>query len=462
MANTAKTIKSNNRGWGSYSAFLFAAIGSSIGLGNLWKFPYELGVHGGTFLVVYIACVLLVGLPLILSELMIGRIGKGNSVRSIGNIVSEYRYSGLWQVIAWLGIVTSFIIFSYYSVVASWILFYVMQSLAGAFADAPAEITRHSFGALLRNTDQMLLWHSVFVLLVVSVLAQPVRKGLERAVRLLMPLFVIFVIWLYLEVSSVGNIDAARSFMFHFDWNDITPELLVSALCQSLFSLSIGVGILILYGSYLSEHRPLLIGAGAIVIFDTLCAVLMAVFIFSFVFKFNLDPGAGAGLIFETLPLAFSQLSADYSWASSLFFLLLLITALVSGFALLEPSIAMLVEQTKLRRRVCAWLVGGVAWLLGLLSVYSLQGNSFSFYYFSKEYKHGYFDFFNILSTHLLLPLTALLIACFSAWVVPKVMAQEAISIRPKFTFRVWRFCSRYIAPFIISAVLLIVLVYPS
>lgn len=455
-------INNNNRSWGSYGAFLLAAIGSSIGLGNLWKFPYELGVHGGTFLVVYIVCVVLIGLPLIISELMIGRIGKGTSVRSIGNIVSKYRYSGLWQAIAWLGILTSFIIFSYYSVVASWILFYVMQSLAGAFADAPAEITRHSFGALLRNTDQMLIWHSVFVLLVVSVLSQSVRQGLERAVRLLMPLFLIFVIWLYIEVSQVGDLHAARDFMLRFSWSEVTPELVVSALCQSFFSLSIGIGILILYGSYLSEHRPLLIGAGCIVVFDTLSAVFMALFVFSIVFKFGLEPDVGAGLIFETLPLAFSQLSQDYTWASSLFFLLLLITALISGFALLEPAIAMIVDQTKLSRRISAWLVGGVAWCLGLLSVYSLQGDAFRFYYFSKEYQNGYFDFFNILSTHILLPLTALLITIFAAWVVPKAMAQMAISVRPKFTFRIWRFCSRYVAPFIIVSVLLAVLAFPS
>ena len=160
-----------NRSWGSYTAFLFAAVGSSIGLGNLWKFPYELGEHGGSFLFVYIASVLLVGFPLIVSELMIGRLGQANPLRGIGHIVSEFRYSILWKIIGWLGVITSFLVFSFYSVVASWILFYTMQSLSGAFIGAPAEIVRHSFGALLRNTDQMLLWHSVFVLMVVSVLS---------------------------------------------------------------------------------------------------------------------------------------------------------------------------------------------------------------------------------------------------------------------------------------------------
>lgn len=448
-----------SRGWGSYTAFLLASIGSSIGLGNLWKFPYELGTHGGTFLVVYVACVLLVAFPLMISELMIGRLGQASPLKSISNIVGEFRYSSLWKVIAWLGMLTSFLIFSYYSVVASWILFFTMRSLSGAFENAPAEIVQHSFSALLRNTDQMLLWHSVFVLMVVSVLSQPVRVGLERAVRLLMPLFAVFAVWLYLNVSSVGDLDAATRFMFRFSWSDITPELVIGALSQALFSLSIGVGILILYGSYLSEGRPLLIGAGAITVFDTIFAVAMAVFIFAVVFEYGLAPDLGPGLVFETLPLAFSQMSQANNWVSSLFFLLLLIAALTSGFALLEPAIAMLVARTRVSRRLAAWLIGSVAWGSGLLSVYSFQGGHSGFYYFDKEYKNGYFDFFNIVSTHVLLPLTALLITIFAAWVLPRAVSFEHANFRPRFAYRIWRFCSRFIAPLIIAVVLVLVLV---
>lgn len=433
-------------------------MGSSVGLGNLWKFPYELGTHGGTFLAVYIACVLLVAFPLMISELMIGRIGRASPIRSIGNIVAEFRYSSLWKAIGWLGMLTSFLIFSYYSVVASWILFYTMRSLGGAFTDSPAEIIQHSFGALLRDTDQMLVWHSVFVLMVVLVLSQPVRIGLERAVRFLMPLFAIFLVWLIANVGTVGDIEAATNFMFQFSWSEITPELLVSALSQALFSLSIGIGILILYGSYLSEDRPLLLGAGAITVFDTLFAIAMAVFIFSIVFRFDLEPSVGPGLMFETLPLAFSQMSQVNTWAASSFFVLLLIAALTSGFALLEPAIAMFVARTELSRRLAAWIMGSIAWGLGLLSIYSFQGEQFGFYYFGKEYQNGYFDFFNILSTHVLLPLTALLITFFAAWVLPRAVSLEKANFRPRFAYRIWRFCSRVVAPLIIGLVLLLVL----
>ncbi len=393
---------------------------------------------------------------------MIGRMGRGNSVSSIAVIVDKLRYSSLWQSIGWLGVLTSFLIFSFYSVVASWIMFYTMQSLSGAFADAPAEIVRHSFGALLRNSDQMLLWHSVFVLMVVSVLSQPVRVGLERAVRLLMPLFAVFVFWLYYHVAKVGDIDAASRFMFTFSWSDIDAALVIAAFTQALFSLSIGIGILILYGSYLSEDRPLLLGAGLLAVFDTLIALAMGVFIFAIVFQFDLQPDVGPSLIFETLPVAFSQMTQVNSWAASTFFILLLIAALTSGFALLEPAIAMLVDKTAWSRRLAAWVVGMVAWGLGLLSVFSFQGRQFGFFYFGKEYVNGYFDLFNILTTDLLLPLSALLITLFAAYVLPRKLTFEKGNLRPVIAYKLWRFCSRTVAPLIIGAVLILVLVLPA
>ena len=191
--NDLNTPASRLTRWTSHWAFLIAAIGSSIGLGNIWKFPYEMGVHGGgTFLVVYIPCLIFIAFPLMMAELMIGRRGHSNPVHSIIKISRQEKKTILWQVIGWLGIVTSFLIFSYYSVVASWILFYIMKSVSGSFVEVPAEIVQNSYGALLHNSDQMLIWHAVFVLMVVMVLARGVRRGLEQALRWLMPCFIAF------------------------------------------------------------------------------------------------------------------------------------------------------------------------------------------------------------------------------------------------------------------------------
>jgi len=464
VSSTKLQTKTRNRpAWGSFTAFLLAAIGSSIGLGNIWKFPYELGVHGGgTFLLVYIPCVLLVAFPLVMAELMIGRMGKANPVHAITRISEEQRLSSLWKIIGWLGVLTSFLVFSYYSVVGSWILFYIMESFSGAFVDVPAEIVQNSYGALLQNTEQMLILHSAFVLMVVVVLTRDVRRGLERAIRLLMPAFLGILIWLCFYTSQVGDFQKAYEFIFTYDVSLISAELIVSALAQSLFSLSIGIGILIMFGSYLDMKRPLFFGVGVITIFDTSIALIMALLIFSIVFAFGLQVDSGPGLIFETLPVAFSQINTGSAFLSASFFILLLATALISGFALLEPFIAWIVDRFRVKRRYAAWLVGVLAWLSGLLSVYSFSDLQFRFYYFGQERFNGWFDGLNILTTHVLMPLTALLIAIFAGWILSKGESQEALDVRWAFAYKVWRFSIKYIVPMILSLVLILVLFYPA
>jgi len=440
-----------------------AAIGASIGLGNIWKFPYELGVHGGgTFLLVYIPCVLLVAFPLVMAELMIGRMGRGSPVHAISRIVRKQRLSTMWTAIGWLGILTSFLVFSYYSVVGSWILFYVMQSFLGAFVDVPAEIVQNSYGALLNNTEQMLILHSVFVLMVVVVLTRDVRRGLERAIRLLMPAFIGILIWLFLYTSKVGDFEKAYQFIFTYDLSLIDIELVVSALAQSLFSMSIGIGILIMFGSYLDAKRPLFLGVGAITVFDTSIALIMALLIFSIVFAFGLQVDSGPGLIFETLPVAFSQIETGSALLSASFFILLLATALISGFALLEPCISWLIGQFSMPRRYAAWLVGFLAWISGLLSVYSFSDWQFSFYYFDQERVNGAFDVLNIVTTHILMPLTALLVALFAGWSLSKGDTQEALDVRWSFAYKLWRLCIKRIVPLILMVVLILVLFYPA
>ena len=463
---TNKNIQTNNRkrpAWGSFTAFLMAAIGSSIGLGNIWKFPYELGIHGGgTFLLVYIPCVLLVAFPLVLAELMIGRMGRGSPVQAIKNITEKQSLSGLWTVIGWFGVLISFLVFSYYSVVGSWILFYIMQSLFGAFVDVPSEIVQNSYGALLQNTEQLLLWHAVFVLLVVVVLTRDVRRGIERAVFFLMPAFIGFLIWLCFYASEVGDFEKAYDFIFTYDLSLINSELIVSALAQALFSLSIGIGILIVFGSYLNVKRPLFFGAGVIMVFDTSIALAMGLLIFSIVFAFGLQADSGPGLIFETLPVAFSQITSGSALLSASFFILMLATALTSGFALLEPCISWMTGRFSVSRRYAAWLVGLLAWLFGLVSVFSFSDLSFNFYYFDKEYFHGVFDVLNILTTHVLMPLTALLVAIFTGWSLSKGDTQEALDVRWSIAYKLWRISIKFITPGALIAILFIVLFFPA
>ena len=448
--------------WGSYYAFLMAAIGASIGLGNVWKFPYELGIHGGTFLYVYLFCVVLLAFPLMVSELMLGRLGQAGPVKGAVNIAKQERLSSMWQVIGWLGVLGSFLIFSYYSAVASWVLFYAMKSMSGAFTAVPAEIVQHQFGALLRNTDQMILWHTVFILMVVLVLAQEVRSGLEKAVRWLMPAFGLLLIVVALYSRKLGDYDAALDFMFHFDWQALTPELLLTALTQSLFSLSIGIGVLIMYGSYLGPKQPIIVGAAVIMVFDTATAILMGAIIFSIVFAYGLAPDSGVGLIFQTLPVAFSQMTENSVLVSSLFFFLVLFAALASGFALLEPSIALMVSHLKIKRRTAAWLIGALAWLLGGVSIYSFSEYKFAFYYFGSERQYGFFDLFSIVSVHLILPLTALLIAVLAAWRISQSSVQQALNRPHALVFSIWQLCNKFLLPAALVIVVLAMIFLPS
>lgn len=458
---TNKNHKKNSRitRWTSYWAFLLAAIGSSIGLGNIWKFPYEMGRHGGgTFLLVYIPCVLIVAFPLMMAEFMIGRRGRSNPIYSIAKIAYEDKLSRLWQLIGWLAMMTSFLIFSYYSVVASWILYYIMKSISGRFVDVPAEIVQNSFGALLHSSDQMLIWHTVFVLLVISVLARQVRTGLERAVRWLMPCFIGLLVWLCLYASQVGDFDRAMLFVFSVDLDAINTELIVSAFTQALFSLSIGAGVLMMYGAYLSDGRPLLTGSAVILISDTAVAITMALLIFSIVFAFGMQADAGPGLIFQTLPVAFAQITEHSILWSTLFFSLLLVAALTSAFALLEPAIVWVIDRFSVRRRVAAWIVGVLAWGSGWLSVYSFGEYQFEFYYFDKLQQNGFFDLFNILTTHILMPFTALLIAIFTGWKFSQAKSKAALSVGLNFAYQIWWFCTRFVAPIVISIVLILVI----
>ena len=449
--------------WTSHWMFLLAVIGSSIGLGNIWKFPYEMGAHGGgTFLLVYIPCVLLVALPVMMSEIMIGRYGGSNPVHGLLQILKKEKLPNYWRYMGWIGMLTGFLVFTYYSVVAAWILFYIMQSITGSFVNVPAEIVQHSFGALLRDKDQLLIWHTVFVLLVVMILSRGLRVGLERALLVLVPCFVALLVWLFIYASQVGDFDKALDFVFSYDLAEIDAELIVSALTQALFSLSVGIGALVMFGAYLSDHRPIATASVFVMVFDTAIALIMALMIFSIVFAYGMQPDSGAGLIFETLPVAFSQMTSNSVLWSTLFFTLLGVAALTSAFSLLEPSIAWVVNQFNVTRRYATWSVGFLAWVGGLFSIYSFNDWKFSFYYFNEERIYGMFDVLNIVTIHFMIPLVALLATIFAGWKISRRQSQNELSIPVEIGYRAWRFCSKIFAPALLTTVLIIVFLYPA
>ena len=253
--------------------------------------------------------------------------------------------------------------------------------------------------------------------------------------------------------------------LVNLDVNAITPELIVTALTQALFSLSIGIGVLIMYGAYLSDGRPLFSGSAVILLSDTVVAIAMGFVVFSIVFAFGMQVDAGPGLVFQTLPVAFSQMANDNVLFSTAFFALLLVAALTSAFAILEPSIVWMTDQFSIiSRRVAAWVVGAFAWGAGCLSVYSFSDSnadfSFAFYYFDSLKVNGYFDLFDVLTTQVLMPFTALLMAIFAGWRFSQVKAKESLAIRLKLIYYIWLFCIRIVAPIIICIAIIIVAYY--
>lgn len=420
-----------------------------------------MGMNGGAaFLVVYIPCLMLVAFPVMMAEVMLGRAGKSNPVGAMASIAKREARSPTWKGVGYLAAFTGFLIFSYYSVVASWVLFYLVESLSGGFVNVPAELVQNTYGGMLSNSTQLLLWHTVFALMVIFILTKGLVQGLERALVLLMPCLIGLIGLLCFYAVKLGNLELAWQFMFQFDPSTLTKTTFVSAITHSFFTLSIGMGVLMAYGSYMHNHRSIFSMSATILLFDTVVALVMGVLIFSIVFAFDLRPDTGAGLIFQTLPVAFSSMEYSIVWSSA-FFILLLAAALASGFSLLEPLTGLLVEEYKIKRRIAAWVVGTAAWAVGLLSVYSFSSLRFSFFYFNQERKDGFFDLFNLVTTNIMMPITALLITIFAAWKLSRSTSRDELAIRLESGYNIWRIASKLVVPVVILLLLILVFVIP-
>ena len=434
--------------WSSRLLFVFAATGSAVGLGNIWKFPYTAGENGGSsFILVYLICIFLIGLPILCCEILLGRHGKRNTVNIFNRFHRDYGTPAGWVVIGWLGMITGFLILSYYSVVAGWVMAYVVKSAAGAFGNLSTEGIGNIFKSLTGDPERLLLWHTLFMVITAVTLAHGVRNGIERVVKYFMPLLVVLLGVLIAYNATVGNMAEGIAFMFSFDLEKITPAVVLVALGQAFFSLSLGMGAMMIYGSYLPGGKPLLGTTAAIVTADTLVAILAGLAIFPLLFSFGIAPAEGAGLIFVTLPLAIGQMPAGALFGG-LFFFLLLIAAWTSALSLLEPLIAWCVENRGWKRSTAAAATGAVAWGLGLITVFSF--NEWSHW---QLFGKTPFELLDYLTSNIMLPLGGLLIVLFAAWVLPAAIVQDETGIAKPWRAKAWRVMIRYFCP---AAVVLI------
>ena len=435
--------------WSSRPAFILAAVGAAVGLGNIWRFPYIAGQNGGgAFVLIYIGFVLLLGIPIITAELAMGRRGKQSPVLTMSNLAREANRSQGWQVIGWLSILIPMLGLTYYSVVASWAIDYVFQAAAGAFRGFDGNDSSAFFGKLLASPWRMIFWHSVYIILTVFVVARGVRKGLERSVKIMMPALFVILLLMVGYAMFAADFKAGVAFLFTPDFSKITVPVVLMALGQALFSIAVGVGAMITYGAYLPENVSLPWAAAIIGIVDTLVAILAGLAIFPLVLGYGLDPGEGPGLIFVTLPVAFGQMPAG-TLVGCAFFVLLTFAALTSSIGMLEPAVSWLEEQRGFKRPRMAMLAGFAAWLVGLAIAlsFNLWGDFRPLGMFSFFADKTIFDVMDFFVANIFLPINALLIAVFAGWIMSRQSTLDELDFPDGPRYAYWRFIVRYIAP---------------
>ena len=359
--------------WSSRWGFLLASVGFAVGLGNIWRFPFVTGENGGSaFLLIYLVCSLLISLPLLVSELSIGRLGRANSTTSFRNVAEKAGASQAWKAVGTLAVLCVFIILSYYTVITGWTVDYLIRAAMNDFDGVDAIASGNMFSELTGDPLRLLFWNTVVYLLIAVVLRNGVQKGIERASTILMPCMfaALFVMLIYGIIE--GDMPQTISFLLEPDFSKVTFQTVLAALGQAFFSIGIGMAGMIVFGSYLPNDVSIPKFAGLIIVIDTFVALLAGFMIFPLVFGFGLEPSAGAGLIFQTLPLAFGSMPGGHIFGA-LFFLLLMVAALSSCFGCAEACIAWVDEQWGVSRKTGALWVSGVAWVVGILSILSLN-----------------------------------------------------------------------------------------
>ena len=435
--------------WSSRMAFILAVTGSAVGLGNIWKFPYIAGQNGGgAFVLVYLVCVLVIGMPVMMSEILIGRRGRRNPVATMELLGQEEGSSKNWGLVGGMGVVAGILILSYYSVIAGWTLAYIVKSATGVFDGATAEAVSAEFGGFVSDWRKVGLTHTIFMGLTTFVVARGVERGLEQAVKFMVPaLLILMLILLGYSINS-GYFGQGVAFMFTPDFEKLTWASVLAALGQAFFTLSIGMGAVMAYGAYLPEETSITGATAAVVTADTAIAILAGLAIFPLVFANGLTPADGPGLVFNTLPLAFGQMSGGVFF-STIFFVLLSFAAWTSAIGLMEPAVAWIVERFNSTRSQAAVMVGGLIWALGFGSVLSFNEMA------EVKFLAGtIYDNVDYLTSNIMLPLGGLLITIFAGWVMCRNSTADELGGTGGL-FKSWRLLARFIAPIGILFVLI-------
>ncbi|WP_191601207.1 sodium-dependent transporter [Marinomonas algicola] len=433
--------------WASRWIFILAAVGSAVGLGNIWKFPYITGENGGgAFVLVYLVCILCVGVPIMMSEVFIGRRARKSPINALHDIAEESGKTTNWSLVGMMGMLSGVMIFSFYSVVAGWVLHYIAEMAKGTFVGISSDAAGATFDQLLASPGTMLFWHTLFAIMTTIIVIGGVNKGLERATRIMMPALFVLLIILLIYAMTLEGFSQGWDFMFHFDPSELSWDAVLVALGHSFFTLSLGMGTIMAYGAYMPKKASVTGTVFAIAALDTVVALVAGLAIFPIIFTNGMDPSAGPGLMFVSLPVAFGQMPGGQLFGL-LFFVLVGVAAWTSAISLLEPTVAFLVEKFKLSRIKASVSLGLLVWALGISCL--LAFNEWSDF---TPFGKNMFDLLDYATANIMLPLGGIFVSLFAGWAVLPKYSFDELGISEK-AHSVWLFVSRFIAPIAVSIV---------
>jgi len=433
-----KQLKSHGAWIGKWT-FILAATGSAVGLGNIWGFPYKAGTNGGgAFVLIYLGCILIIGLPIMISEIIIGRKAGNSPINAMRNVALESKTSSIWQVVGWSGIFAGILILSFYSVIAGICLNYIFISAASSGAISSPD----QFSNVISSPTNLIMWHTIFMVMTAWIVSAGIKDGIGRMVKILMPMLGFLMIFMVIYSMINGDFTKALSFLFAPDFSNVTSDTLLQAMGQAFFSLSLGMGSIMAYGAYMPKDQKVVSSSFTVASLDTLIAMLAGLAIFPIIFAFNLEPNSGPGLVFVSMLSAFNQMQFG-QFIGPLFFILLSVAALSSSISLLEPGVAYLSEEGILSRKRSAEIISFFIWVLGI-------GSALSFNIWSDiDIISGknFLDSMDFIANQILLPLGGLLIAIFVGWFMKESLIKDEIGNTNSVIYLMWRFFVKFVAP---------------
>jgi NSS family neurotransmitter:Na+ symporter len=433
-----RQLKSHGAWIGKWT-FILAATGSAVGLGNIWGFPYKAGTNGGgAFVLIYLGCILIIGIPIMISEIILGRRAGNSPINAMRSVALESNRSSSWQIVGWSGIFAGILILSFYSVIAGICLNYIFISASSSGTISSPE----QFTNVISSPINLILWHTVFMILTALIVSAGIKDGIGRMVKILMPLLGFLMIFMVIYSIVNGDFSRAMSFLFAPDFSNVTSDTLLQAMGQAFFSLSLGMGSIMAYGAYMPKDQKVVSTSFTVASLDTLIAILAGLAIFPIIFAFNLEPNSGPGLVFVSMLSAFNQMQFGQI-IGPLFFILLSVAALSSSISLLEPGVAYLSEENILSRRRSAEIISFFVWILGIGS--ALSFNIWSD--FSLIGDRNFLDSMDFIANQILLPLGGMLIAIFVGWFMKKSLIVNELGSINAYLYSLWRFFVKFIAP---------------